>query len=121
MTQKNPSNDPDQVKQDAPPSPQYIEKSLLPRLKFMGYLMSTFCAATLLFALLSPGNPGQEPEAALEGHPPLKTSGPALMTDEDPLDLNPTEVLNFYVVSLTFFLVGASCFLIVWKKKKTLL
>jgi hypothetical protein len=113
MAKKNPST-------EEALSPSHVEKELLPRLKFMGYLMTAFCIAAFLFALLAEREPAPPPAAILERYPPLKTSGPTLMADEELLELRPTEVLNFYVVSLTFFLVGASCFLIAWKKKKTL-
>ncbi|MBS0603599.1 MAG: hypothetical protein JSS60_01025 [Verrucomicrobia bacterium] len=97
-----------------------VERKLLPRLKFMGYVMYILSIATLTFAITAPKEPGIGPELEKEDFANLSTSGVALMNDEDQLELNPMEVLNFYVVAVVFAAVGASCFLIGWKKKKTL-
>jgi len=45
---------------------------------------------------------------------------PAFLADDAQLELAAVEVLNFYLVSLMFGALGASCFLIAWKKKKVL-
>lgn len=118
MTNRNLSSEHQQ--EMTPEPPPNVERQLLPRLKFMGYVMSIFCVATFSYALFA--SKGHETGVGIQTqkHTNPDTSGPVLMTDENSAELNPAEVLNFYAVSFTFFLVGASCFLIVWKKKKTL-
>lgn len=101
-----------------------VEKKLLPRLKFMGYVMLTLCLAAFTFALIIKdetevmGPPSQEgftQPGQMEAVARIE-----LLSEDDELELNPTEVLNFYLVAVIFGAIGASCFLIVWKKKKKL-
>ena len=107
-----------------PPIHLEVERKLLPRLKFMGYVMCTLCLASLAFAMLV-----EVETEAIE--PPMKEriAEPdqieailkfELLTQNDEIELHPKEVLNFYLVALIFASIGASCFLIAWKKKKTL-
>lgn len=95
-----------------------IEKKLLPRLKFMGYVMFACCTASIAYAIFAP----REPEMGFDAQdfPTVHAAGLQLGGDEDPLELSPTEILNFYIVGLIFASVGASCFLTAWKKKKHL-
>lgn len=93
------------------------ERKLLPRLQFMGYIMIGVTIASFIFALMAPQEPGEILEQDMEN---LSTAGLSL-NDEDEMDLSAREVLNFYLVSLIFAGVGASCFLISWKKKKKLI
>lgn len=96
-----------------------VERKLLPRLKFMGYIMCFWCAAALVLAFLAPKNAAADIE-----HPEASTfsfGGVALENnEEESLEFEAFEVLNFYFVSLTFAAVAASCFAIAWKKKKKL-
>jgi hypothetical protein len=89
------------------------EKKLLLRLKAMGYVLFVVSAAALAFAIAAPDELEIGPELILEN-----TAGLSLSGDEDLLELSSREVFNYYVVSGIFALVGASCFLIVWKKRK---
>jgi hypothetical protein len=95
-----------------------IEKKLLPRLQFMGYVMFTCCAASIAYAIFAPREP--EIDFKEQNYMTVHAAGLQLAGDEDPLELSPTEVLNFYVVGLIFASVGASCLLAAWKKKKHL-
>jgi hypothetical protein len=90
-----------------------IERKLLPRLKFMGYVMYILSLVSLIFAIIA----AQEPDAdyALTQK---STAGLNLENDQDLAELNPIEVLNFYVISVIFASVGVACFLTAWKKKK---
>ncbi len=97
-----------------------VEQKLLPRLKIMGYLMIFLTLIALVFAILSPTESTIGPEIETQDFANLQSSGINIGNEEDLLDLNVKDVLNFYMVSFVFALVGASCFLIGWKKKKTL-
>jgi hypothetical protein len=100
-----------------------VEKKLVPRLKFMGYVMYVLSLIAFAFAftikeegeIIQPLQEGFTEPEEIEA-----LTGIYLMSDDDELELGPTEVLNFYLVSSIFAVVGTSCFLIVWKKKKTL-
>jgi hypothetical protein len=84
----------------------------------MGYVMFSLCLASMVFAFTI-----REDTTVIGPPPPGQTeavSGIELLPEEGELELKPTEVLNFYFVALVFGIVGASCFLIVWKKKKIL-
>jgi hypothetical protein len=98
------------------PKQIHVERNLLPRLKLMGYILSGLAVCSLTFAILAP----KEPSITQEEFSSRDAAGMSLNTDEDFLELNPTEVLNFYMVSFLFASVGAACFLITWKKRKLL-
>jgi hypothetical protein len=96
-----------------------VERKLLPRLKFMGYVMYVWCIASLIFAIAIPqeeGNPMVQEASIIEAD----AAGFAEDVDKELPIFSSTEVLNFYVVSLIFALVGVSCFLIAWRKQKKL-
>lgn len=101
-----------------------IEKKLLPRLKVMGYLMFMFCLAAFTFALIVKeeteviGTPSQE--GFSEPDQIEAVSKIELLSEEGQLELNPTEVLNFYLVAFIFAIVGSTCLLVAWKKRKKL-
>ncbi len=82
-----------------------VERQLLPRLKFMGYVMYTLCLSSLVFAIFFP----EEEKIAELG-------GLNLIEEE----FNPKEVLNFYLIAAVFAAVGCTCMLIVRKKRKIL-
>jgi hypothetical protein len=106
------------------PVQKEVEKNLLPRLKLMGSIMAFTTLVTLVFAfMIDEDSPAASPSAQA-GFPVLEeieaASGLSLLVEESELELNPKDVLNFYMVSFVFAAVSASCFLIAWKKKKTL-
>ena len=102
-----------------PPIHLDVEKKLLPRLKFMGYVMYAFCLAAFLFALIIEteifGARGLAEQSPIEAISELE-----LMPENTLLEFDPTEVLNFYFVALIFAMIGSACFFIAWKKKKIL-
>ncbi len=95
-----------------------VERKLLPRLKFMGYVMFVCCLASVAFAIFAPKEQIADFEVA--AYDQVYLAGVALGPDEDPLELSPTEVFNFYLIGLVFASVGAACFLTAWKKKRSL-
>lgn len=97
------------------------EKKMLPRLRFMGYVMFILCLASVTFAIVAPEQPTSEAELMME-HFVNKThaAGVSLENDDDLLELTPAEVLNYYLIGAIFALVGGACFLISWKKEKSL-
>jgi hypothetical protein len=100
-----------------------VERKLVPRLKFMGYVMYVLCLAALAFAITIKEEIEVVPppqEGFIEPEEMEVVSGLNLISEDGELELSPTEVLNFYFISVIFALIGTACFLIVWKKKKTL-
>jgi hypothetical protein len=101
-----------------------VERKLLPRLKFMGYVTYILCLVSFAFAMTiqeeaeSIAASPQEEFAELEDMEVV--SGIGLLSEDGELELAPTEVLNFYLVASIFAVVGTACFLIAWKKKKKL-
>ena len=86
----------------------------------MGYVMFTLFLAAFTFALTVKEDPLITQESIQEGVPnndELEAVSPSSPTIPSWNSLH-TEVLNFYLVSLVFAAVGASCFLIAWKKEK---
>ena len=95
------------------------EKKLLPRLKFMGYVMLILAVASVTFAVVAPEELESEVEMAMDRFSPnAHAAGLSLENDEDLLELTPAEVLNYYLIGVVFALVGGACFLICWRKKK---
>jgi len=86
------------------------ERKLLPRLKFMGYVLSVLSVATLAFAIVAD-------LLELENEATLAS----LMNEEELFELSPLEVLNFYAVFLIFALLSTFFFLLHKKKSKLLL
>lgn len=97
------------------PKREDVERKLIPRLKFMGYTLFVLALASLTFAVFV-----KEESFTAASNDTLEAVSPLLIDDTE-LEPTATEVLNFYVVSFIFSLVGTSCFLIAWKKNKTLL
>ncbi len=95
-----------------------VERKLVPRLKFMGYVLCFFCLASLVFALTIKEETLILPESTEASSDEIIAATPLLTDDE--LELTATEVLNFYAISAVFAIVGASCFFISWKKRKIL-
>ena len=87
-----------------------IERQLLPRLKFMGYVLYVLCICSIAFEAFFPAE-------TLVIEKTIELEAMTLLEEE------PTakEVLNFYAVASVFALVGFTCMLIVRKKRKTLL
>lgn len=98
---------------------------LLPRLKFMGYLLYGFASITLCVAIFAPKADSIYTELAqdnvLTPQEMEQGSGLSLLTEDTSLlELDPREVFNFFYVSALFALVGTSCFLLFYKKKKNI-
>ncbi len=119
MKNKNYSNKPEEIK---PENVARAEIKLLPRLKFMGYVMSIIAIATLTFAIVVQEETEISAEL-LEQERDIKknTAGIFLESDEGVLDVAATEVLNFYMISAVFAAIAGTCFAIVWKKRKDFL
>jgi hypothetical protein len=99
-----------------------VERKLIPRLKLMGYVLLSFSLAAFVFAITIKEETLIVPEATQEtlvNTQELEAVTP-LLTDDAELEFAATEVLNFYVVSLVFAMVGSSLFVIAWKKTKVL-
>ncbi len=97
------------------------EKKLLPRLKFMGYVMQILAVASVTFAIVAPEESELETQLEMERFSAKnKAAGLSLENDDDLLELTPAEVLNYYLIGAIFAVVGSSCFFICWKKKKHL-
>lgn len=106
------------------PVPLEIERKLLPRLKFMGYVMFTLCLASFIYAMIAKEITNlsgiQSKLGSDKLNPPEAVSGFEILLDDGELELIPTEVLNFYFVAFIFAAIGTTCFFIASKKKKTL-
>jgi hypothetical protein len=86
-----------------------VERQLLPRLKFMGYVMYVLCLSSIAFEVFFP-------QETIEIEKNVELEAMTLLDEE----LNPKEVLNFYAVASVFALVGVACMLIARKKRKIL-
>lgn len=98
---------------------------LLPRLKWMGYLLYGFACITLSVAIFAPKSDSIHTRLAqdnvLTPQEMEQSSGLSLLIeDESLLELDPREVFNFFYVTALFALVGTSCFWLFYKKKKTM-
>lgn len=96
---------------------------LLPRLKFIGYLLYGFACITLSVAIFAPKADSIYTELAQDNvvtpQEMEQSSGLSLLTEEESLVvLDPREVFNFFYISALFAVVGTSCFLLFYKKKK---
>jgi hypothetical protein len=103
-----------------PKEPTHLdtEKKLLPRLKFIGYITYLWCGATLALAMLAPKDIAIKLDYPEQNA--FTSSGLQLESTEELEEFNAFEVLNFYVVSVIFAVVGTACFMIAWRKKKLL-
>jgi hypothetical protein len=86
----------------------------------MGYVMSFLCVAAWSFAIIAPKVPGIGDELSEQEFVSPDSAGFSLMTDEEFLELNPLEVLNFYMVGFIFAVMGIACFFIARRKRKIL-
>lgn len=98
---------------------------LLPRLKFMGYLLYGFASITLSVAIFAPKSDSIYTELAQDNvitpQEMEQSSGLSLLTEDESLViLDPREVFNFFYISALFAIVGTSCFLLFYKKKKNM-
>ena len=119
MKNKSFLNKLDELK-SAVPAHLEVEKKLLPRLKFMGYLMYVLCVIALVYAMTVREDTPSPQEGLIDPQETEAASPLEMLLEEGELDFSPTEVLNFYLVGLIFASVGSTCFLIAWKKRKTL-
>jgi hypothetical protein len=116
QTKKTLSNSENQTRFD-------IECKLVPRLKFMGYIFTFLCLASLIFAFfVHSENKSIPPPLIIDENSILADiealSGTILFTDMQPLEIAPQDVLNFYAVSLIFGSIGTSLFFHYSKKNK---
>jgi hypothetical protein len=79
---------------------QEIEKKLVPRLKFIGFILLAFCLITVAYSFI----PLQE-ELEIEE---------AIIAEIEETSLAP---LNPYTIAIAFGIVGAACVTIAWRKK----
>lgn len=98
---------------------------LLPRLKFMGYMLYGFACITLSVALFAPKSDSIYTELTQDNvitpQEMQQDSGLNFLTeDESLLKLDPREVFNFFYLSALFAIIGTSCFWLFYKKKKSL-
>lgn len=99
-----------------------VERKLLPRLRVMGYLLVGISVLTFTYAIVAPKEEElyylhQEEKNAFFQENEL-SSGLSLATDDTPFELNPSEVLNFFVVSATFAGVGGLLLFTCWNRRK---
>jgi hypothetical protein len=90
-----------------------IERKLLPRLRLMGYIFFVLALSAFIFILTF-----EEELPSAESQ--LETTASLLIEEEALLESNPTEVFNFYLVSLLFASLGSLCLFIEKKKKRDL-
>jgi hypothetical protein len=96
-----------------------VESQLLPRLKFMGYLLLGLAALTLVFSMVISLTDLFTPEE-FSIVPEMEISSILDLFNDSENNPNPFEVLNFYVISTIFAAVGLTCLWIAKKKKKHL-
>src|ERR1700722_1810215 len=96
-----------------------IEKSLLPRLRFMGFILLFLCLFTLTYALVSEPYLPQVEEMATALHPEQEASLlPTGVESEPDFMLTQGQRLNLFFVASVFGAIGLSCLLYFWKKKQ---
>lgn len=99
---------------------------LLPRLKFMGYLLYGFACITLSVAIFAPKSSASIyttlAQDQIETPQEMEQSSGLTLLGEDEalLEFDPREVFNFFYVSALFAIVGTSCFWLFYKKKKNI-
>lgn len=99
-----------------------VEKNLLPRLQFMGYVFFFFCILSILFGFII----GEEAFAQIfTEHSASALSlersiPPAFFLDDTPdeIELVATDIFNFYIIGAIFAAIGVCCILFARKKKK---
>lgn len=87
-----------------------LEQLLLPRLAVLGWLLISFGCAVFAysFTLPSAGELSENLEMAA-----IETSGPSLPVPELKLEI-------VYLGIVTFFVIGTSCIIFSWRRKKQL-
>ena len=94
-----------------------IEKSLIPRLRRMGYLLCVFGLISLAYGFFS-FDAQQLPRDELSPLE-LESSSGVEFEDETPLFfLTPQERLSFYGIAAAFLLIGGLSVYAAWKKHK---
>lgn len=118
MTNKNFLNKLEELKPEVPIQ-LTVEKQLLPRLKFMAYLMFALALFSSGFAYFIEAEESVATELADSGFPDnLEAISPLLLSEEP--EYKASEVLNFYVVGAIFAAIGVSLLLIAKYKRKKL-
>ncbi len=101
-----------------PKSSPAIDALLLPRLKFMGYLMLSFAFACFSYAMLE-----EEEWIVNESHVPtsLREVDPESTWQTTTLiEVENTYILSPYIAAISFTIVGFYCLFYVKQRKKTL-
>jgi Ca2+/Na+ antiporter len=105
---KNLPTDPEKIK---------IEKSLLGRLKKLGFVMLLFSACFLSYAFFV--YPSPMDDGVITPQERTLSSGITNTTQEmDEEELLAEETLNFFAVSLVFAAIGIACIVIAWKRQQ---
>jgi hypothetical protein len=95
-----------------------IERQLIPRLKFMSLLLFFFSACSLGYSLIfAEQNDPNPPQDWLADELALVEE---FQTGNIPLNLEGIELLNAYIIALSFAIVGSTCFLAAWSREKKL-
>jgi hypothetical protein len=100
------------------PSTLETERKLLPRLKFMGYVMYGWSVWALCFALM---DVTETATLTYESYSIPSVGGIAIDQSDTLPEINPKDVLNFYAISAIFAVVGTACIWIERMKRKKLL
>lgn len=114
-------------KKEITPEQLHIERILLPRLRIMSYLLFLFCALSLSFVAVMTQETNFLIEVSKENGPSSAISleqafPPSLFSNDvpDEIELDPMEVLNFYLISCIFAAMGFACLFFAAKKQKEL-
>ncbi|HEY2810235.1 MAG TPA: hypothetical protein VGJ00_02445 [Rhabdochlamydiaceae bacterium] len=99
------------------------EYKLLPRLKFLGYVFFLLSLASLLFAFFAHSEKNTAtPTFTFDENSKLADiealAGAVLFSNMQPLELQPQDVFNFYIVSIIFGSIGSGIFYYSSKKLK---
>lgn len=96
-----------------------LEKQLLPRLKFMGYLLAFFSVCSFSYAMLEQSGLILSPVYLAE-EPREFTADLTYTVDKEAEEIMEVRLFNSYVVAIGFLGVATACFISVWKKRKSL-
>jgi len=90
-----------------------LEKQMLPRLSLMGYLLMLFSGCALAYAVFFSPYLGNYEEEVLKLPIELETAGfssePSIIEEEK---------ISLYMIAAIFAVIGGSCIITAWKKKR---
>jgi hypothetical protein len=93
-----------------------VDKQLLPRLQFMGYLLLFFSVCAFAYAIME--EIGLINDTSLSEEL-IASSGISLPDIEPPIVVD-IRIFNAYLAGTSFILVGVTSLIYVWKKQKRL-